>query len=218
VGTGSFFSDLIDLIPTAYLRTSLRSDRKEVLDLAEAILEGKSFAPHGPLSFEVVRHYALQENSMILTPLQGGPWGVKALNQKIHAQLQPKSYPIMVNRNDTETGLSNGDLGIMQVSNGKIASARFQMGSEMKEFSSAILPSYELAYVLSIHKSQGSEFDHVLVIAPPGAEQFGREILYTAVTRAKKSVTLIGEMGVIAQTIERTCYRRSGLRKRWTTL
>ncbi|MBP7073881.1 MAG: AAA family ATPase [Rhabdochlamydiaceae bacterium] len=202
VESGSLFNDLIDLVPTAHLNKSLRSDRKEVLDLASSILNGTAPIPQGPLSIDLIKKYG---SATILTPLRDGPWGVKSLNQLL--QGSRKETPIIITRNDTETGLSNGDTGILI--------SPTEAFIDGKKFPLSALPPYELAYALSIHKSQGSEFDHVVVLVPPGTEVFGREVLYTAVTRAKESVILLGETDVIAKTVKNSSCRRSGIKKRW---
>ncbi len=202
VESGSVFNDLIDLVPTAHLNKSLRSDRKEVLDLASSILKGTPPTPQGPLSIELIKKYG---SATILTPLREGPWGVKSLNQLLHGSR--KETPIIITRNDSETGLSNGDTGVI------ISPTEALIDG--KKFPLSALPAYERAYALSIHKSQGSEFDHVVVLAPPGTELFGREVLYTAVTRAKESVVILGEMDVIAKTVQTSSCRRSGIKTRW---
>jgi exodeoxyribonuclease V alpha subunit len=86
---------------------------------------------------------------------------------------------------------------------------------EGRKIPASALPPYELGYVLSVHKSQGSEFDHVVVALPPGSEAFGREVLYTAVTRAKLSVVLCGDDEIVQKTVGRSSHRRSGLKMRW---
>lgn len=202
VESGSVFNDLIDLVPTAHLSKSLRSERVEILELASSILQGVAPLPQGPLSIETLKQHGF---ATILTPLREGPWGVKSLNKQLMGSR--KEAPILITRNDTETGLSNGDMGkLISSSHALINEQIFPIGA---------LPSYELAYALSIHKSQGSEFDHVVVLVPPGAEVFGREALYTAVTRARESVTILGDAEVIAKTVEHSSQRRSGIKKRW---
>ncbi len=218
VESGSLFNDLIDLIPTAHLRTCHRSDRREILELAQSILEGRPPVPTAPLSKEKIIEFARrQEGSRaILTPLREGPWGVKELNQIIDAALKvrgERTIPIIITRNDPETGLSNGDTGILITSSERPLYALI----DSRRFSPAELPPYEMAYALSIHKSQGSEFDHVLVLAPEGTETFGCEVLYTAATRARESITLYGEQEVVAQTVLRSSCKRSGLKKRFLT-
>jgi exodeoxyribonuclease V alpha subunit len=202
VESGSLFNDLIDLVPTAHLNKSLRSDRKEVLDLASLILKEETPVPQGPLSVDFIKKCV---GATILTPLREGPWGVKSLNQLLHGSR--KETPIMITRNDSETGLTNGDTGVLLS-----PTEAFING---KKIPLSALPPYELAYALSIHKSQGSEFDHVVVLVPPGSEVFGKEVLYTAVTRAKESVILLGEMDIIAKTVQNSSLRRSGIKKRW---
>lgn len=205
VESGSIFNDLIDLVPTAHLTKPLRSDRKEILDLAQSILEGKPVLPTAPLSYDTIRK--LVSNTPILTPLREGPFGVKALNSLLKGTEHP--IPIIITRNDAETGLSNGDMGHITSPH----TAQF----DDKTFPLSALPAYELAHALSIHKSQGSEFDHVIVLVPPGAEVFGREVLYTAVTRARLSVALLGDAETIAQTVQTSSCRKSGLRGRCQT-
>lgn len=201
VESGSLFNDLIDLIPTAHLTLSLRSDRKEILDLASSILQGISPTPHGLLSYELIKNFS----GTILTPLREGPWGVKTLNKLLEGSQE--QTPIIITRNDPETGLSNGDTGLL------ISPQMAQFDDQL--FPISKLPNFELAYALSIHKSQGSEFDHVMVLAPPGTEVFGREILYTAVTRARDSVVLLGDPEVIAKTIQTASTKRSGIQERF---
>ena len=76
----------------------------------------------------------------------------------------------------------NGDIGWIQ---GKTA-----YFGEDRSFPLPLLPPYEYAFALTIHKSQGSEFSHVILLLPEGAEEEGREILYTAITRARESLTI----------------------------
>lgn len=200
VESGSLFNDLIDLIPTAHLTHSHRTDRKEILDLAAAILEGKSITPDSPLSYDSIK----QKQATLLTPLREGPWGVKILNKLLSGS--QKETPIIITRNDPETGLSNGDMG-------RIISSTHAV-IDGKQYPLSHLPSYEPAYALSIHKSQGSEFDHVIVLVPPGSERFGREVLYTAVTRARQSVTVLGDLDIITKTLQTSMCRRSGIKER----
>lgn len=75
-------------------------------------------------------------------------------------------------------------------------------------------PPYELAYCLSVHKSQGSEFDRVILLLPEGSELFGREMFYTAVTRAKRQIEIYGPDAVILKTIDQQGKRLSGIEQR----
>ncbi len=121
------------------------------------------------------------------------------------------AVPILITRTDYEAGLYNGEVGILWRSREKLLHAEFGT----RKIPASALPPYELGYVLSVHKSQGSEFDHVLALVPPGSETFGREVLYTAVTRARHSVILCGDAETIKKTVSRSSHRRSGLKRRW---
>lgn len=232
VESGSLFGDLVDLLPTAHLRKCLRSDRLEVLKLAEQILAGQEVHPHQPLSTDFILqqalenfpHAATEENVFevhrfcILSPVREGPFGVNILNQQIFQLLSKRmkpqerlAVPILITRTDYEAGLYNGEVGILWRTQEKPLFAQFNR----RKIPVSGLPPYELAYALSVHKSQGSEFDHVVVALPPGSETFGREVLYTAVTRAKHSVILCGDEETIQKTVSRSSHRRSGLKMRW---
>ncbi len=67
---------------------------------------------------------------------------------------------------------------------------------------------------MSVHKSQGSEFEEVLILLPPGAERFGRESLYTAITRAKKKLEIWGDDEILKKIITKQTYRLSGISQR----
>jgi exodeoxyribonuclease V alpha subunit len=215
VESGSLFGDLVDLLPTAHLSQCLRSDRIEVLQLARDILACKPIAPHEKLSKGFILQKA-QEGFSILSPIREGPFGVNQLNQEIFQLFtrqmdQLLAVPILITRTDYDAGLYNGEIGVLWRNKEKPLYALF---GERKVAASA-LPPYELGYVLSVHKSQGSEFDHVLALVPPGSEAFGREVLYTAVTRARHSVILCGDQETINETVSRSSQRRSGLKIRW---
>jgi exodeoxyribonuclease V alpha subunit len=220
IESGSVFADLIDLLPTAHLRTSLRSDRAEILDLAAQILKGSPIKPHRPLSRQFLIDQALSCGSMILSPLREGLFGVNALNDEIFqlhlSRLKPNEklrVPILITRTDYAKQLYNGEMGILWRTKEKILFAEF--GS--RQIPASALPPYELAYVLSVHKSQGSEFDDVTIALPPGSEEFGREMVYTALTRAKHSAILCGDEEILTKTLAKTTARMSGLKERWAS-
>ena len=91
--------------------------------------------------------------------------------------------------------------------------AAFREGAEGVRLVHAVrLPAHETAYALTIHKSQGSEFDHVVVVLPPAESPLAsRELLYTAVTRARLGVTLVGDEASVVAAIERRVARAGGL-------
>lgn len=155
----------------------------------------------------------------ILTPLREGPWGVKTLNDRLlewvrgHQQGPCSVLPIMVVVNDYSKELFNGDVGVL-IEDGKESYALFLGTKGVRRFPEVTLPRYEYAFALSVHKSQGSEFDEVLLLLPPRSEVFGRELLYTAVTRAKKRLDIIGASTMLDTLVQRPMERLSGLRDR----
>ena len=156
----------------------------------------------------------------VLNALRQGPYGSDALNRDVFSILQGKNKwwaaPILAMVNDPYSDLYNGMSGVLIGKTLKDAIAYFPDPSseEMRQFSSP--PPYELAFCLSIHKSQGSEFQHVLALFPEGSEHFGREALYTAVTRAKKSLKILGSDTVLQQMLAEHSCTASGFSRRLT--
>lgn len=161
----------------------------------------------------------------ILNALRQGPLGIDALNQTF-LRLYQKTFrtnlfwaaPILIAANAPEIDLYNGTAGVLIGPCQKPfslteAKAYFQdpLSGQMRSFSPQALPHYEWAFCLSVHKSQGSEFDHVLALFPEGSERFGRESLYTAATRAKKSFHMISEQKVLENLLARRSRKRSGV-------
>ena len=164
----------------------------------------------------------------ILCALKEGPYGAKAINQMIEnvalkrrlIRREGRWYrgqPVMVIVNDYQLKLFNGDIGIL-LSDLDSGSLRVHFPTEEGVFRKILpgrLPAHEPAYALTVHKSQGSEFDHVLVILPDRyAEVVTRELIYTAITRARASVEIWGRDEVFLQAMARQAQRVSGLRER----
>jgi exodeoxyribonuclease V alpha subunit len=224
---GSIFSDLIasKQIPTTTLTKCMRSDRSEILGLAEAILQAEEpqlrnldlAFDSGDLEeiYNRIWSHVQKKNFdtfRILSTLRKGPLGVDALNQFLFEKFSQKSdhFPIMITRNDARTGLCNGDMGML-------TSEKKAHFSNNRSFSTHELPPYEYAYCISVHKSQGSEYDHVLFLVPEGSENFGREVLYTAVTRARRTLEIEGSEAVIQSALKKTTQRYSTLVKKLKT-
>lgn len=208
VETGHFFADLAhDGELVTPLGRSLRAELKEIIEWASAVKEGREI-PAAPLpDFKELCRAVFEEQAIVLSPLRHGPFGVNWLNQKLHAEhlkREGKEIPIMITVNESALELFNGDIGILDCEN---ECAYFGE----RTFPAYLLPPYEYAYVLSVHKSQGSEYERVIVLLPEGSEVFGREMLYTAITRAKKRVTLFAAPGVLTQIIAKRASRYSGV-------
>ncbi len=153
----------------------------------------------------------------ILNALRQGPFGTEALNrqiiQEMARRIKPGQWwaaPILITRNEPRLDLYNGTCGILIGQ----CKARFTLEDSIAYFgdrSYKTLPPFEPAFCLSIHKSQGSEFEEVLALFPMGSEKFGREALYTAVTRAKKKVKVVGEEEILRKMASYRSRRTSGL-------
>lgn len=166
------------------------------------------------------------EHFRVLCAHRHGPQGVAAVNQEIEAALDDAALidrdsafylgrPVMVTRNDYQLGLFNGDVGLVLAdAHGERRLVYFQTEhGQLRGLGPSRLPPHETVFAMSVHKSQGSEFDEVVVVLPAEASPvISRELLYTAVTRARQRVTLYATRGVIAQAIARRCQRSSGLR------
>jgi exodeoxyribonuclease V alpha subunit len=142
----------------------------------------------------------------ILTPLRKGKQGAEALNAWIDTAIQrlmPTAVsrrpwyvgrPIMVTQNDYQQNLFNGDIGISLLDAHGQLKVYFagEPAGQFRAVAPVRLPAHETAWAMTIHKSQGSEFDQVLLILPDAEESglLGRELLYTAVTRAKLGVDI----------------------------
>jgi exodeoxyribonuclease V alpha subunit len=164
----------------------------------------------------------------VLCAHRNGWRGVEAVNRLARAELVAASLvsssgdwfhgrPIMVLANDNQIGLYNGDVGVTLAD--PEDATRFLVhflgadGHSTRAFAPAQLPVHTTAYGFTIHKSQGSEFDEVIVSLPERSSPvLTRELLYTAVTRAKERVFVLGEKKILEEAIGRPVHRASGLR------
>jgi exodeoxyribonuclease V alpha subunit len=114
-------------------------------------------------------------------------------------------------------GIFNGDVGIVTEAAEGEAGLRVTFRSPdgaLRNYHPSRLPDHETAYAMSIHKSQGSEFDEVLVILPDmDVPILTRELIYTAVTRAKKRVSIWCSEEILSKAVSRRIQRSSGLRE-----
>jgi exodeoxyribonuclease V alpha subunit len=147
------------------------------------------------------------ESSILLSPTNFGDNSVEELNQlamKILHGNQDKyeNMPIIVNTNDYTLGVFNGDIGQLNYKGNKWY-VNFSAEGDMNRIRLDAIKSWRVAHAISIHKSQGSEYDHVLIaIANDSAlEILSNSLLYTAISRAKKSVTLWCSEAIIEKII-----------------
>lgn len=147
-----------------------------------------------------------------------GPFGVSDWNELIADKVGVRKtigalgQPLLNTRNDSQTGLANGDTGIV-VKDGK--SRKVCFANQTKTFEPTALENIEVAFATTIHKSQGSEFETVVVIVPRlDSPLLRRELLYTAVTRARKHLVIVGSQEAISAAVNRPIVRVSGLADR----
>jgi exodeoxyribonuclease V alpha subunit len=123
--------------------------------------------------------------------------------------------PLLVTENDYELGLYNGDTGVIVQATPERVTAAFERRGQIHDFGPTRLSAVETVYAMTIHKSQGSQFDTACVLLPePTSRILTRELLYTAVTRARKRLIVAGTEETIRAALERPVARTSGLR-RW---
>jgi exodeoxyribonuclease V alpha subunit len=159
----------------------------------------------------------------ILCAHRRGPFGVDRWNRSMETWLAAAGHrtagwyvgrPLLVTENDYPNGLFNGDMGVVVRHDDK-AQVAFAAAGGTRLIAPSRLGEVETVHAMTIHKSQGSEFDHVVVVVPSSDSRLAtRELLYTAVTRAQSRVTLVGDEASIRSAIERRVVRASGLADR----
>ncbi|MCF8216644.1 MAG: exodeoxyribonuclease V subunit alpha [Chlorobium sp.] len=192
--------------------------------LASPVLEG--FRPYleAETPEEALR---LFERFRILTALREGPWGAAGMNHAVETLLHEagllksdslfyRGRPVLVTENDYIHKLFNGDTGIIlpdpETGNQKAYFAA--PDGTVRSIPPEFLPTHVTAFAMTVHKSQGSEFDRVLMVLPPeDTLLLTRELIYTGITRARQAVTLWSDDAVFSVAVKRRTERRSGLRE-----
>jgi exodeoxyribonuclease V alpha subunit len=170
-------------------------------------------------------------NSIVLSARREGFWGAETMNILIaeqyrcqwrknsepslwfHGQEIIAGMPLMIRRNDLSLGVFNGDRGIVRCQQNNLVIEL--LGG--RSLPLAILPEFSVAFAMTIHKSQGSEFDHVTILTDHHNATATRELLYTGLTRARKSWTLYASPQGLAAILNRATHRFSQLAYRLTT-
>ncbi len=154
-----------------------------------------------------------------------GPYGVRFWNHQVERWLTDATgeplwtqwyagRPILVTANDYGLGLYNGDTGVTVVRENGLR-AVVAAGGEPLEFATGRLSEVDTMHAMTIHKSQGSQADEVTVLLPPeDSRLLTRELFYTAVTRAKERIRVIGTEASVRSAVQRRAVRASGLAQR----
>jgi len=160
----------------------------------------------------------------ILAPEREGRMGVSGINAAVERWLAKRGHsvgeywyhrrPVLVTANDYQTGIFNGDVGVVwrEGASGRVAVHFRANDGTIRAIAPVRLPASETAWAMTVHKSQGSEFDRVMVVVPEYESRvMTRELLYTAATRARQGVTLVGSPGAIRAAVTRATERTSAL-------
>ena len=164
----------------------------------------------------------LFEKTQVLCALNNGAESVDSVNSLIERALAKQSWrthqgfyhgrPIMVMKNDYSQGLFNGDTGLVMNNGQGVLAACFLDNRLLRWVPLNRLPAHETAYAMTVHKSQGSEFEEVCIILPEQATALlTRELLYTAMTRAKVKISLIATESILIQALTSQQDREMGL-------
>lgn len=184
--------------------------------LADKLLAGEKTEEAGKL-FEFL------DRSRILSVLHGGPLGVDRVNAMLLARHAARArfetaihypgVPIIVTRNAKDRGLFNGDVGVT-VKLRDEPYVIFPRGKAVIACPGVLLPEHDLAYAITIHKSQGSQYGNVLVILPDDANcpLLSRQLVYTGITRAKNRAVVLGPDAILAAALARHETRDTGVR------
>ncbi|WP_089729846.1 exodeoxyribonuclease V subunit alpha [Candidatus Thiosymbion oneisti] len=161
----------------------------------------------------------------VLCALRSGPQGVDHLNERLAQALEAAGLirrdgelyagrPIMLTANDHALRLYNGDVGLVLADPGSGGALRvfFATAAGVRRILPSRLPAHETVYAMTVHKSQGSEFDEVLLVLPETESRvLTRELIYTGITRARKRVRLLATEERLRAAIARPLVRASGL-------
>jgi exodeoxyribonuclease V alpha subunit len=177
--------------------------------------------------------YQAFEQFRVLCAVRAGERGVEQLNLAIIDALESRGInvqgetwfhgrAVMISRNDYTLHLYNGDVGIALEDGESGSLSVWFPGNDggFRAFSPMRLPEHETVFAMTVHKSQGSEFDRVLLVLPQHDNPvLSRELLYTGITRARKACSLCADESMLGETVRKSVSRSSGLGERlWPRL
>ncbi len=174
---------------------------------------------------DVAGAFAAVEAHRLLCAHRDGPVGIRHWNRQVERWLSEHSgeslwsqwylgRPVLVTANDYGLGLYNGDMGVTVLAGGALRVA-IAGAEQVQDFATSRLADVETMHAMTIHKSQGSQADEVTVLMPPqDSRLLTRELFYTAVTRAKSKVRVVGTEAEVRAALARRVVRATGLRQR----
>jgi exodeoxyribonuclease V alpha subunit len=184
------------------------------------------------LEARIAQIFSIVNSARVLTLLREGNWGCQGVNAYLAQLMQPTvvrstshpaarifaGAPVLVTSNDYQRELFNGDVGVALKNSEGALRVVFARRNEQGRTCYAVLPvellpGYELSFAMTVHKSQGSEYNQVLLVLPPdGAQRLqNRQLIYTAITRAKELAVCFASRDALSGAIARTLERCSGM-------
>ena len=166
------------------------------------------------------------ERFRVLCAVREGPYGLVALNRAVEGILRERRLiasggswyrgrPVMITKNDYNLRLFNGDVGVVlpdPAAGGQLRVFFLAPEGTVRKFHPLVLPEHETVYAVTVHKSQGSEFDRVLFLLPDTESRvLTRELIYTGISRARARVDIWGNEAVFRNAVSRRIERTSGL-------
>lgn len=199
-----------------------RLDDQCLGDLLDAVEREDPASPEATARFRKI--FTLLDRFRLLTLVRDGAWGCDEINAFLAAALRPRldretrsplfvGAPVLITRNDASRGLYNGDVGIALRPPDGTLRVVFDRQEGPLLLPAESLPAHELGFALTVHKSQGSEYQNVLVVLPPtgGRRLLTKELIYTAITRAKSVAILCSTREALQFAIARRIVRESGV-------
>ena len=168
---------------------------------------------------------AVYRQFRLLTPLRRGSWGVETIHQEVLTEcvrrnvIPPRETwypgrPILITTNSTDLELSNGDTGLALIDpdDGCLKVWFESANGNVRSLSPLRMPAHETAYAMTVHKSQGSEFQEILLVLPEEAHPLvNRELIYTAVTRDRQKVEIWATESTVLAGLGQNAQRHSGM-------
>jgi exodeoxyribonuclease V alpha subunit len=190
-----------------------------VVALASSSIEAYGTAPNLTEAFHALSRFR------ILCALREGPLGAGAINTAVSRKLGLTAHntrsvcyhrrALLITENNYSARLFNGDVGICWTENGRTNAYFLEAKGKIRELAAPKLVHCESAWAMTVHKSQGSEFEQVVLVLPNATSPIlSRELLYTGITRAKSRLTIVAEDATLRRALSLNATRASGLRDR----
>ncbi len=223
-----------DLAGEAALRAALPATAPDPLDPEYATRADEDAGAAAIRTERVHAALAALSRRQLLCALRETDFGALAVNAALERTLRTlwnvdagaewyAGRAVIITHNDYAAGLFNGDVGLCLADQAGRLQVWFETAynragdsaSSLRRFSPNTLPAHETAFAITIHKSQGSEYDHVAVLLTPDADNriLSRQLLYTAVSRARRRVELWASVAVLQAAVSRAVERQGGLRE-----